>query len=59
MKNDKIRTANVMFNKNGNGFTTTRVSLPVPFVKALGITENDRLVIIELDDNKITIRKQN
>lgn len=46
-----------MFNKNGNGFTTTRITLPVPFVKELGFTEEDRDCTIKLIDNKIIIEK--
>jgi hypothetical protein len=53
----EVRKANVMFNKNGQGFVTTRIALPVPFVKELGISEKNREVIIYLDYNKIVIEK--
>lgn len=59
MKIEKIRKTNIIFSKNGQGYTTTKIVLPVPFVKALGLTENDRSAIIELKKDKIIIKKQN
>lgn len=53
----EVRKVNVMFNKNGQGFTTTRISLPVPFVRELGINEENREAIIYLENNKIIIEK--
>ena len=52
------RKANVMFNKNGRGFTTTRITLPVPWIKDMGLNETDKEVIIEYEDEKITIKKE-
>ena len=54
----EIRKANIIFNKNGRGATTTRITLPVGWVKELGLNENDRQATIELNKNKIIIRKE-
>ena len=52
------RKANVMFNKNGKGYTTTRITLPVPWIKDMGLNETNKEVIIEYEDEKITIKKE-
>lgn len=54
----EIRKANILFNKNGHGSLTTRITLPVPFVKELGFTGNDREALIILEKNQIIIRKK-
>ncbi|MDD7761636.1 MAG: AbrB/MazE/SpoVT family DNA-binding domain-containing protein [Ezakiella sp.] len=51
------RKANIIFAKNGQGYTTNRVTLPVPWIKALGVTEDQREVKITLKDNKIILEK--
>jgi antitoxin component of MazEF toxin-antitoxin module len=51
------REAKITYGKNGQGFTTNRVTLPVPWVKELGFTKDDREAEIELEDDKIIIRK--
>lgn len=57
-KNNKnIRKANLMFNKNGNGSTTTRISIPVPWAKELGFTEGNKTAIIKLMKDEIIIKK--
>lgn len=58
-KQDKIRKANIIFAKNGNGFVTTKITLPVPWIKKLGFDIENRNAIIELNDNKIVIKKDN
>ena len=52
------RKANILFNKNGKGFLTTRITLPVPWIKDMGLSQDDREVIIEYDNDKITIKKE-
>lgn len=47
----------VTFNKSGSGSTSGRVTIPVAFLEALEITENDRNIEIKLIDNKIVIEK--
>lgn len=53
----ETRKANVIFNKNGNGFLTTKITIPVPFIKELGFTEEDKEAIITIDGEKIIIEK--
>ena len=55
--NENIRKANIIFGKNGNGFISTKITIPVPWTKELGFTENDKSAIIELKNNQIIIKK--
>lgn len=54
------RTAKINFNRNGQGFLSPKLTLPVPFVESLGLTEDNREVVIEYDKkaNKIIISKE-
>ena len=52
------RRLKIMFNKNGGGFQTNRIALPVPWIKSMGFTENDNIAIVEFDNKKITIKKE-
>jgi hypothetical protein len=54
----EIRNANILFNKNGHGSLTTRITLPVPFVRELGFNEDAREALIICEDNQIIIRKK-
>lgn len=54
----EARKTNIMFNKNGHGSATTRVALPVPWIKDLNFDENSRNAIIVKDDKKISIYKE-
>lgn len=55
------RILNVTFNKSGGNSSrngvTTRITLPVSWIRELGITEEDREVIVILEEDKIVIRK--
>lgn len=53
------RKANVSFPKSGNGIGA-RIVLSVPLLKKLGITQEDRAVIVTYDEENevITIRKE-
>ena len=57
-QNAKQRKANMMFNKNGNGADTTRITIPVIWARKLGYTENDKTAIIKLKENSIEIIKE-
>lgn len=57
MKNEE-RDANISFAKNGHGSPSTRISLPVPWVKELGCSEDDRSVKISFKNKKIIIEKK-
>jgi hypothetical protein len=54
----EIRNANIIFSKNGNGFVTTKITLPVGWVKELGATPEDKEVIIAFNNRKIEIIKR-
>ncbi|MEG2246487.1 MAG: AbrB/MazE/SpoVT family DNA-binding domain-containing protein [Peptostreptococcaceae bacterium] len=53
---------NIMINKaggnSGKNTVNYRVSLPADMVKALGITPEDKSVILTLEDEKIIIEKK-
>ena len=57
---NKERVLKVSFNKIGgtarNGIIA-RVTIPISWIKELGITEEDREIIAKLEDNKIIIEK--
>lgn len=56
------RTLRVIFYKSGGGSgkntTGTRISLPKTWMTELGITEENREVILTFDGDKITIQKK-
>lgn len=54
----EIRNVNISFGKNGNGYASTRITLPVPWIKEMGFTEDDRNAVIEFNENEIIIRKK-
>lgn len=47
----------VNFNKSGSGSYTARVILPAEWLRNLGITKEDNKVILELEDDKIILKK--
>lgn len=53
-----VRVAKMIFSKNGNGFLTTKIAIPVPWVKKMNLTEDDRECILEFKDNQIIIKKR-
>lgn len=50
------RKVKVTFGKAGNGMGA-RISLSVPNLKKLGVTPEDRNIVIVYEDDKITITK--
>ena len=50
------RKVKVTFGKAGNG-TGARISLSVPNLKKLGVTPEDRNIVIVYEDDKTTITK--
>ena len=52
---------NIMINKAGGnaskGGMTYRISLPADSVRGIGVTLEDRAVVVEYDDEKIVIKK--
>lgn len=55
----EIRELNVMFAKSDSDSSTTRITLPIKWVKDMNITEDDRVVKVKYDkDTKtMTIKK--
>lgn len=51
------RKTRIQYAKSGKGSVTTRITLPVIWVRELELTPDDREVMLTLEDNKITIRK--
>jgi len=51
------RQAKTLFVKNGNGSYSTRLVLPISWLKAMGVSQEDRLLDISYDGNSITISK--
>ena len=57
MNKDK-REVKILFLKNGMGSRATKINIPLPWIDHMGITENDREVIIEKVGKKIIITKK-
>lgn len=56
--NENIRKANMIYNKTGNGATTTKITIPVTWAKKLGFSIENKAAKIYLKDNKIIIEKE-
>lgn len=57
MNKDK-RELNVIFAKGGSGSTSCKLSLPMPWVKALGLDADHRVVVAALEGDRIVISKK-
>ncbi|HBG7595463.1 TPA: AbrB/MazE/SpoVT family DNA-binding domain-containing protein [Clostridioides difficile] len=53
----ETRILNINFNKSGCGSTSTRLNLPIKFLRELGVTESDRSVEVTLKGDEIIIKK--
>lgn len=51
------RKINMMFQKGGSGSITTRIAIPKKWVDKIGVTQDEREVIIEFDGERIVVRK--
>ncbi len=54
MEQRKLRVA---FNKSGKGSFTPRLILPMSWIKEMNISQDERKVIVTLEDGKIIIEK--
>lgn len=54
-----IRELKIMFNNDGKGTYTNRISLPKTWISKMGITQEERDVIVKFENNKIIIEKKN
>lgn len=56
------KIAKVIFNKSGgtagSGGVTNRITIPTTWVREMGITDEDREVILKFDGETIIIRKK-
>lgn len=54
------RDLNVSFTKSGSGSMSTRLTLPITWMKKMNITKDDRVVEVTFDEDKqsITIIKK-
>lgn len=57
---DNERELNVMFKKSGSGSITPSIAVPISLLYDMGVTPEDRKVILAYDksDHIITIRKK-
>ena len=53
------RQAKLIVNKAGSGSLTTRATLPIIWIKAMGLGEDDRELKLTFDGKKIIIEKLN
>lgn len=53
------RKLNMQFVKSGSGSTTTRLALPITWIRTMGITPEDRQVEVKFNEKsgEITIKK--
>lgn len=54
------RDLKVMFAKSGSGSKTTRLTIPIAWIKEMNLTEEDRAVEVTYDkiEKTITIKKK-
>ena len=57
---EKKRELNISFGKSGKGSISPRLNIPKKFLDVLEITQENRSIILELDEEKkvITITKK-
>lgn len=54
-----IRCLNILFSKSGSGSTNTRITLPITWIKEMGLNPEDRQVKVTFtEDKKIIIEKE-
>lgn len=56
--NKERRELKIMFNDDGKGSYTNKISLPKTWITQMGITPEKREVIVKFEDNKIIIEKR-
>lgn len=59
MDEKDIRELKIVFNNDGKGSYTNKISLPKTWISQMGITKEDRVVIVKFEDEKIIIKKKN
>lgn len=51
------RNLNVIFNKSGSGSLSTRVTLPITWIKEMDIDKNNREIEVTFYNKEIKIKK--
>ena len=55
------RNAKINFNKSGGNASknsyTSRLTIPTSWIKAMGITQDDRNVVLKFENGVITVKK--
>lgn len=54
----ETRDLKITFTKGGSGSESTKLSLPVKWIRQLGLSKDNRDVEVTLDGNKIIIKKK-
>lgn len=56
---NEVKKTNVTLNKNGNGFFSYKLNLPKRWLTEIGVTEDEKEIILEYDEIKkqIIIKK--
>lgn len=52
------RNLKISFNKSGSGSYTPRLSLPITWIREMGISQEDREVVVSLCEDFIMVRKK-
>lgn len=52
------RTLKIQYAKGGSGSKTTRLTIPITWIKEMGISEENREVEVSFDNGKIVIQKK-
>lgn len=51
------RKAKLIINRSGSGSLTTRATLPITWIKEMGLNENERNLLLKFDGEEIIIKK--
>ena len=51
------RTARVMFGTNGKGHTSTSMAMSLIWLKKMGVTPDEREMLLTFDGKRITVEK--
>lgn len=56
--NKPLRNKKIMFPKSGKGTICPKIGIPLSWVEALGITENEPFANVRFEDGEIKIKKE-
>jgi hypothetical protein len=52
------RVLKIMFAKGGSGSLHTKLNVPITWIRAMGVSQENREVDVSFDGEKITIQKK-